>query len=63
MIDSNAHYYELKYQVKDYSCTVRFNGDIGGDELKANLKDFLKGCSWPQSIVDRIFNEGDTNGD
>lgn len=63
MIDNNDHYYELKYRIKDYSCVVRFNGDIGGEELKANLKDFLRGCSWTQSTVDRIFNEGETNDD
>lgn len=61
MIDNNDHFYRLEYQYGDYSCTIKFNGDIGGDELKANLKDFLRGCSWTQSTVDKIFNEGDTN--
>lgn len=63
MIEPDNHFYRLEYQYGDYSCTIKFNGDIGGDELKANLKDFLRGCSWPQSTVDRIFNEGETNDD
>lgn len=63
MIEPDNHFYRLEYQYGDYSCTIKFNGDIGGDELQANLKDFLKGCSWPQSTIDRIFNEGGTDGD
>ena len=55
----NNHYYELKYKCDDYTCEVKFNSLIGTEELRNNLKDFLKGCSWSEYCVNDIFNEPD----
>lgn len=51
--------YKLQYKNDDYTCTVTFRGDIAGDELRNNLKDFLKGCSWSEYCIDKIFNESE----
>lgn len=49
--------YKLEYKNDDYTCTVTFGGEISGDELRNNLKDFLKGCSWSEYCINKIFNE------
>lgn len=59
----NNHYYELKYKCDDYTCEVKFNSLIGADELRNNLKDFLKGCSWSECCINIIFNEEDEEDD
>jgi len=53
------NYYELKYKCDDYTCVVKFNSLLGAEELRNNLKDFLKGCSWSEYCVNDIFNEPD----
>ena len=57
--DLDNNYYELRYKCGDYTCVVKFNSLLSGDELRDNLKDFLKGCSWSECCINKIFNEED----
>lgn len=57
MVEEETYGYKLEYKNNDYTCTVTFRGDIDGEELRYNLKDFLKGCSWSEHCIDQIFNE------
>lgn len=52
-------YYELRYKCDDYTCVIKFSSLIDGDELRNNLKDFLRGCSWSEDCVKSIFNESE----
>ena len=57
--DLDNNYYELCYKYDDYTCVVRFNSLLSGNELRDNLKDFLKGCGWSEYCINKIFNEED----
>lgn len=56
-------YYKLEYKCEDYTCVVKFNSLITADELREDLKDFLRACSWSEYCIKDIFNEEDTDGD
>lgn len=57
--DLDNNYYELRYKCDDYTCVVKFNSLLSGDDLRDNLKDFLRGCSWSEYCINKIFNEED----
>lgn len=58
MVDEEK-FYELRYKFDDYTCVVKFNAMVDGEELRNNLKDFLSGCSWSDYCIKQIFNEVD----
>lgn len=41
--------YILQYQCDDKVLTYNFNAEITMTDLKDNLKDFLRGCSWTEA--------------
>lgn len=41
--------YTLKHQCDDKVLTCTFNADITKEELKEQLKNFLRGCSWSEA--------------
>lgn len=53
---ANDYYYELKYVDGQHTVTHRFSAQIDMTTLADNLKDFLRGCSWLESQVDKIIN-------
>ena len=62
MVDEEK-FYELRYKFDDYTCVVKFDAMIDGEELRHNLKDFLGGCSWSEYCIKQIFNEIDEDED
>lgn len=49
--------YTLTYQNNDNTLTSTFNAEVTMEELKEQLKYFLRGCSWTDSSL--VFLEED----
>lgn len=53
------YYYELKYINNDCEVVMKFDASIDADDLRDNLRNFLKGCSWGSEVVDNHILAGE----
>ena len=49
------YYYELKHINGDEILMYKFPADIDVYALQAYLRDFLRGCSWTDKVLDKLF--------
>ena len=53
------YYYELKHVNGDEILTYKFPADIDVYALEIYLTYFLKGCSWTDEVLSKLFNGGE----
>lgn len=49
--------YKLTYTNGNVELTFKFPADVDIYQLGDYLKDFLKGCSWHESTLNKIFKD------
>lgn len=56
--DKEPYEYRLTYIDGDYEVTHTFSAFCTGNEMRDNLRHFLRACSWSDNAVDLILNGG-----
>lgn len=51
--------YEFTYRYNGATLTTKFSAAVDIEELKENLKQFLRGCSWQDSTLEFLEPEDD----
>ena len=60
--ESHKQYiYKLTYIDGDTERTHTFSGWVGGDEMRDNLRCFLRACEWSEKAINKILGEGFSN--
>lgn len=54
---ANHNYYQLTYVEDDVELTMKFNTDKDIWQIADYLQDFLKGASFMESTVKKVFKE------
>lgn len=57
------YYYELKYVDSEKTVVHKFPADLDIHELALQLRDFLRGCSWADYMVNSILKSDEEEDD